>query len=202
MPGAHDGAGHGNAKLRESPISRSSRRRSRYLVPARVLVYPLVVANCNLPLHVVPGNLVLNFRETLESTGNAETAQPSGIPTAPAEAPLPPPRVATASSSTRIWSGSQAIYQIVGGYRRASSGWVIDWLPLFGRWSTLPRSSCSGPDPLSVDTRFVNEFNLFILKVLKAWTDPAQKHPKTIHHHGYGRFAVDGKMIKLKSRKP
>ncbi|MGD0158532.1 MAG: flavin reductase family protein [Terracidiphilus sp.] len=53
-----------------------------------------------------------------------------------------------------------------------------------------------------VDTRLVNEFNLFILKVLKAWIDPAQKHPKTIHHHGYGRFAVDGEMIRLKSRKP
>ena len=53
-----------------------------------------------------------------------------------------------------------------------------------------------------VDTRLVNEFNLFILEVLKAWTDPAQKHPKTIHHHGYGRFAVDGEIIKLKSRKP
>ena len=52
-----------------------------------------------------------------------------------------------------------------------------------------------------VDTRLVNEFNLFILEVLKAWTDPAQKHPKTIHHHGYGRFAVDGEMIKLKSKK-
>jgi flavin reductase (DIM6/NTAB) family NADH-FMN oxidoreductase RutF len=53
-----------------------------------------------------------------------------------------------------------------------------------------------------VDTRLVNEFNLFILEVLKAWTDPEQKHPRTIHHHGYGRFAVDGEMIKLKSRKP
>ena len=51
------------------------------------------------------------------------------------------------------------------------------------------------------DTRRVSEFNLFILEVLKAWTDPAQKHPKTIHYHGYGRF-VDGEMIKLKSRKP
>jgi flavin reductase (DIM6/NTAB) family NADH-FMN oxidoreductase RutF len=50
------------------------------------------------------------------------------------------------------------------------------------------------------DTRFVNKYNIFILEVLKAWTDPAQKHPKTIHHHGYGRFAVDGEMIKLKSR--
>jgi len=50
------------------------------------------------------------------------------------------------------------------------------------------------------DTRLVSKYNLFILQVLKAWIDPAQKHAKTIHHHGYGRFAVDGKMIKLKSR--
>jgi flavin reductase (DIM6/NTAB) family NADH-FMN oxidoreductase RutF len=52
------------------------------------------------------------------------------------------------------------------------------------------------------DTRLVNRFNLFILEVVKAWTDPAQKHPKTIHHQGYGRFAVDGETINLKSRKP
>jgi flavin reductase (DIM6/NTAB) family NADH-FMN oxidoreductase RutF len=50
------------------------------------------------------------------------------------------------------------------------------------------------------DARLVNKYNLFILEVLKAWTDPAQKNPKTIHHHGYGRFAVDGVTIKLKSR--
>jgi flavin reductase (DIM6/NTAB) family NADH-FMN oxidoreductase RutF len=50
------------------------------------------------------------------------------------------------------------------------------------------------------DTRFVNKYCMFVLEVLKAWIDPAQKDPKTIHHHGYGRFAVDGEMIKLKSR--
>ena len=50
------------------------------------------------------------------------------------------------------------------------------------------------------DTRLVSKYNLFILGVLKAWIDPAQKHPRTIHHHGYGRFAVDGAMIKLASR--
>jgi flavin reductase (DIM6/NTAB) family NADH-FMN oxidoreductase RutF len=50
------------------------------------------------------------------------------------------------------------------------------------------------------DTRLVNRYNLFVLEVLKAWTNPAQKHPKTIHHHGYGRFAVDGEMIALKSK--
>jgi flavin reductase (DIM6/NTAB) family NADH-FMN oxidoreductase RutF len=50
------------------------------------------------------------------------------------------------------------------------------------------------------NTRFVNQYNLFILEVVKAWIDPAQKNPKTIHHHGYGKFAVDGKMIKVKSK--
>jgi flavin reductase (DIM6/NTAB) family NADH-FMN oxidoreductase RutF len=50
------------------------------------------------------------------------------------------------------------------------------------------------------DTRLVNTYNLFVLEVLKAWKDPAQKNPKTIHHHGYGTFVVDGKTIKLKSK--
>jgi hypothetical protein len=36
--------------------------------------------------------------------------------------------------------------------------------------------------------------------VLKAWIDPAQPNPKTIHHRGYGTFIVDGKTINLKSR--
>jgi flavin reductase (DIM6/NTAB) family NADH-FMN oxidoreductase RutF len=53
-----------------------------------------------------------------------------------------------------------------------------------------------------IDTRLVNAFNIFILEVVKAWIDPAQKNPKTIHHHGYGNFVVDGEMIKLKSKKP
>jgi flavin reductase (DIM6/NTAB) family NADH-FMN oxidoreductase RutF len=51
-----------------------------------------------------------------------------------------------------------------------------------------------------VDTRLVNKYNLFVLEVLEAWTDPAQKAPKTIHHRGYGTFVVDGETIKLKSR--
>jgi len=42
----------------------------------------------------------------------------------------------------------------------------------------------------------------FVLEVLKAWTAPAQKSPKTIHHHGCGTFVVDGKSIKLKSKMP
>ena len=52
------------------------------------------------------------------------------------------------------------------------------------------------------DTRFVNRYNLFVLEVIKAWRDPSQKNPKTIHHHGYGTFVVDGATIRLKSRMP
>ena len=52
------------------------------------------------------------------------------------------------------------------------------------------------------NTRLVNRYNLFVLEVVKAWTDPKQKHPKTIHHRGFGTFAVDGDIIKLKSKMP
>jgi flavin reductase (DIM6/NTAB) family NADH-FMN oxidoreductase RutF len=51
-----------------------------------------------------------------------------------------------------------------------------------------------------VDTRLVNKYNLFVLEVLKAWVDPKQRSPKTIHHRGYGRFVVDGAVIRLKSK--
>ncbi len=50
------------------------------------------------------------------------------------------------------------------------------------------------------DARMVSQYNLFILEVVNAWRDPAQKNPKTIHHHGYGTFVVDGRTIRLKSK--
>jgi flavin reductase (DIM6/NTAB) family NADH-FMN oxidoreductase RutF len=50
------------------------------------------------------------------------------------------------------------------------------------------------------DTRLVKRYNLFILEALKAWIDPAQKNPKTLHHRGFGSFAVDGPIIKLSSK--
>ena len=50
------------------------------------------------------------------------------------------------------------------------------------------------------DKRLVKKYNLFVLEVLKALIDPAQRNPKTIHHRGYGTFVVDGATIKLKSR--
>jgi len=32
--------------------------------------------------------------------------------------------------------------------------------------------------------------------------ESTQMNPKAIHHHGYGRFAADGEMIKLNSKMP
>jgi flavin reductase (DIM6/NTAB) family NADH-FMN oxidoreductase RutF len=52
------------------------------------------------------------------------------------------------------------------------------------------------------DTRFVNRYNLFVLEVVQAWRDPKRRNAKTIHHRGYGRFAVDGSIITIPSRMP
>jgi len=51
-----------------------------------------------------------------------------------------------------------------------------------------------------VDTRMVNKYNFFVLEVVKAWINPAQKNPRTLHHRGKGVFAVDGDIIKLPSK--
>ncbi len=89
-----------------------------------------------------------------------------------------------------------------------SSGRDIDKLATFGL-AKIPAKRVAPPliadcfanlECKVTDTRFVNKYNLFILEVLKAWIDPAQKNPKTIHHRGYGTFVVDGDTITLKSR--
>jgi flavin reductase (DIM6/NTAB) family NADH-FMN oxidoreductase RutF len=51
-----------------------------------------------------------------------------------------------------------------------------------------------------VDTSMVAKYGLFVLQVVKAWKDPAVKHPRTIHHCGRGNFMVAGKAVKLRSR--
>lgn len=51
-----------------------------------------------------------------------------------------------------------------------------------------------------IDARWADEYNIFILEVLKAWIDPARKHPRTIHHLGNGVFMVAGRTIKLPSK--
>lgn len=50
-----------------------------------------------------------------------------------------------------------------------------------------------------VDTRMAAKYNFFILEVVKAWINPLQKTPRTIHHLGNGVFMVAGKKIKLPS---
>jgi flavin reductase (DIM6/NTAB) family NADH-FMN oxidoreductase RutF len=52
-----------------------------------------------------------------------------------------------------------------------------------------------------LDARMVAKYNFFILEVVKAWIDPSKKRPRTIHHLGKGVFAVDGRTIKLPSKK-
>jgi flavin reductase (DIM6/NTAB) family NADH-FMN oxidoreductase RutF len=91
-----------------------------------------------------------------------------------------------------------------------STGCEIDKFKTLGL--TPVAAECVGPPLIAecfanlegqvIDTRLVNKYNLFILEVLKAWIDPKQKNPKTIHHRGYGAFAVDGQIIKFKSKKP
>jgi flavin reductase (DIM6/NTAB) family NADH-FMN oxidoreductase RutF len=51
-----------------------------------------------------------------------------------------------------------------------------------------------------IDTKLVTQYGIFILEVVKAWIDPSNKHPRTIHHQGKGKFAVDGETIKLPSK--
>ena len=50
------------------------------------------------------------------------------------------------------------------------------------------------------DTSLVDKYNLFILEVIKAWTDPERKERRTIHANGDGTFVVDGKTINLKKK--
>jgi flavin reductase (DIM6/NTAB) family NADH-FMN oxidoreductase RutF len=52
------------------------------------------------------------------------------------------------------------------------------------------------------DSRLVNKYNFFVLEVVKAWIDPAQKDPRTLHHRGRGLFAIDGESVKLPFDKP
>lgn len=53
-----------------------------------------------------------------------------------------------------------------------------------------------------VDTRLVNKYCFFVLEVVKAWRKSSRVTPKTIHHHGFGKFVVDGETLKIKSKMP
>jgi flavin reductase (DIM6/NTAB) family NADH-FMN oxidoreductase RutF len=51
-----------------------------------------------------------------------------------------------------------------------------------------------------VETRLANKLNLFVLEAVAAWQQRTKQRPRTIHHRGYGEFAVDGEIIKLASK--
>ena len=51
-----------------------------------------------------------------------------------------------------------------------------------------------------VDTKLVSKYNIFILKIIKAWIDNSKKCHKTIHHCGRGNFMIAGRTIKLPSK--
>jgi flavin reductase (DIM6/NTAB) family NADH-FMN oxidoreductase RutF len=59
---------------------------------------------------------------------------------------------------------------------------------------------CANLECRVVDARMKNRYNFFVLEVVKAWIDPSNKAPRTLHHRGYGVFMVAGETIKLASR--
>ncbi len=89
-----------------------------------------------------------------------------------------------------------------------SSGKRIDKFKKFGL-TAIP-ASCVKPPLIAecyanleckvVDGKMVEKYCLFILEVAKAWIDPAQKNPRTIHHRGRGVFMVAGETLRLPSR--
>jgi flavin reductase (DIM6/NTAB) family NADH-FMN oxidoreductase RutF len=52
-----------------------------------------------------------------------------------------------------------------------------------------------------IDRTLVEQYNFFILEVVKAWIDPRRKRAQTMHHQGEGVFLVAGRTIKLPSPK-
>ena len=52
-----------------------------------------------------------------------------------------------------------------------------------------------------IDMKMATKYNIFILQVLAAWITKSKKRARTLHHCGNGVFLVDGKIIKLPSKK-
>jgi len=53
---------------------------------------------------------------------------------------------------------------------------------------------------LVADISMVDKYDLFILEVVRAWTDLEREERQTIHHNGDGTFVVDGRTINLKEK--
>ena len=53
-----------------------------------------------------------------------------------------------------------------------------------------------------IDATLSETYGLRILEVVKGWRDPTKTEVRTIHHQGYGNFAVDGRTLHLPSKMP
>jgi flavin reductase (DIM6/NTAB) family NADH-FMN oxidoreductase RutF len=51
-----------------------------------------------------------------------------------------------------------------------------------------------------VDTRMANKYAMFMLEVVKGWTDAASQERRTFHANGDGTFVVDGRTLNLKKK--
>jgi flavin reductase (DIM6/NTAB) family NADH-FMN oxidoreductase RutF len=51
-----------------------------------------------------------------------------------------------------------------------------------------------------VDTRMANDYNMFILKAVKAWKNTDRKEQRIFHHNGDGTFSIDGEAFNLQDR--
>ena len=89
-----------------------------------------------------------------------------------------------------------------------TSGSKVDKFARFGL-TALPASRVSAPlvaecyanlECRLEDARLVHKYNFFVLRVVKAWIDPARKRARTLHHMGRGVFMVAGRTIRLPSR--
>jgi len=91
-----------------------------------------------------------------------------------------------------------------------TSGRKVDKFEKFGL-TPLPASKVKAPmigecyanlECKVYDSALVSKYNFFVVKVVKAWIDPKEKDPKTLHHRGKGIFTIDGKRIKTSSKMP
>jgi flavin reductase (DIM6/NTAB) family NADH-FMN oxidoreductase RutF len=114
-----------------------------------------------------------------------------------------PARISSINTARR---GSGPIW--ANGKVDNSSGRNIDKFSIFGV-TPMPARCVASPlvaecfanlECKVIETRLVNRYNLFVLEMLSARFDPAQKNPRAIHHRGYSTFTVDGEIITLKSK--
>jgi flavin reductase (DIM6/NTAB) family NADH-FMN oxidoreductase RutF len=89
-----------------------------------------------------------------------------------------------------------------------SSGRNVDKFAQFGL-TPLPAKLVNAPviaecfanlECRVVDTRMCNRYNFFVLEVLRASVLACVENPRTLHHRGYGKLMVAGRIIELPSR--